>query len=473
MPVSRVHLVTHEHRSCTGVRVDLAPEEPAAVALPHSTSFPAPRISASDSNRAIDAAPGMVNNLRVDRLYTAFVSSTFVDLVKARKLIADNLLSQDCVPLGMEFFPSTGANQWESILESISSSDFCVFMIAGRYGSMVPDLGISWTHREFREATTQGKPIIVLIHNNVGQLAADRVESEPVQRERLEHFKREVEETTGCRYFSDDTELLTGLFTSISALKRDGKIEGWIPAGKRPMFVQETDFTMTYDLIEAEHVLRRSSTDPSKLDDQYTSRRKIRGNLPEGVKSVIQDFSRSSEALPFNSENQPTLTLEEGNRSGPGTVRLAPPRKTIGASFVQDVIFSPPIGRDEQVDISISAYLPSYKFAFMDDLLRAGPGTLLGPTTFDFVARIVSFPTNLLIIRVFLPDSLGALPAGPRIGRQASVDDAGSADLVSADYYREWPSEVGGSAGVFMQLRVPEPKFNRTYRLCWTPPLRA
>jgi hypothetical protein len=408
----------------------------------------------------------------VDRLFTAFVSSTFLDLVKARKLIAKNLLSQDCVPLGMEFFPSTGANQWESILESINSADFCVFMIAGRYGSLVPGLDISWTHREFREAVEQGKPIIVLINNNVGRLPADRVESDPQQRERLIAFKQEMEHTTGCRYFGDESELLTGLLGSIAALKRDHRIEGWIPAGKRPVFVQETDFTLTYDLIEVQHVLQPSSTDPTRLDHQYQSRRKIRGNVPEGVKSVIQDFSRTSEALPFGAANQPILTLGDAKRSGPGTVRLAPPRKTVGAAFVQDIVFTPPLGRDEEVDVSLSAFLPEYKFAYLDDLLRASPSTLLGPTTFDFVARQISYPTNLLIMRVFLPEVIGALPAGPRIGRQASVDDAGSADLVSEGFYREWPDVVDDSPGVYMELRVPKPRFNRTYRLCWTPPAR-
>src|SRR4051794_37751074 len=100
------------------------------------------------------------------RLYTAFVSSTYVDLIREREVVSRALLNQWCIPLGMEFFPSTGSDQWSIIAESIEVADFCVFIIAGRYGSRVNDSGIAWTHREYREARRLGKPTVVLMHGN-------------------------------------------------------------------------------------------------------------------------------------------------------------------------------------------------------------------------------------------------------------------------------------------------------------------
>lgn len=160
----------------------------------------------------------------VDRLYTAFVSSTYLDLIRERQLVANALLNEQCVPLGMEFFPSTGANQWGVITESITAADFCLFIIAGRYGSLALDLGISWTHREYREAIRQGKPIIVLLHREVGRIESDRVETVLDLRAALEEFRDEVPGSHVCRYYTDDAELLTGLYASIGALRRDGRM---------------------------------------------------------------------------------------------------------------------------------------------------------------------------------------------------------------------------------------------------------
>src|SRR5437016_6071114 len=86
------------------------------------------------------------------RLYTAFVSSTFLDLRSERETVAKALLDNRCVPFGMELFPSMGISQWPIIVESIEEADFCVFITAGRYGSISDDGELSWTHREFREA---------------------------------------------------------------------------------------------------------------------------------------------------------------------------------------------------------------------------------------------------------------------------------------------------------------------------------
>ena len=411
--------------------------------------------------------------LSMDRLYTAFVSSTYVDLkLRAANGCRCSPTSKLCA-LGMEFFPSTGADQWHLILESIAAADFCVFIIGGRYGSVAPDTGMSWTHREYREAVRQGKPMVILIHRDLAQLPGGRVELSSDARTALEVFKAELQGAHGCRYFTDAAEILTGLYVSVAALKQNGSIEGWIPAGARPVAVQETDFDRTYELVESQHVYSRSTTRPETLDLVYTSRRVVRANASEGIRRIAQDFTRDSDiGLAFDESNQPTVTLVEATRTGQGGARLLEPRKRYGPTYVQDVELIPPLNTDEILDLTMSARVPSYKFAYRDDLLLATADTPLGPRTYDYSLRNVSYPTGLLTMRVFLPHELGAVPAGPRTGRAASFDQAATTALVTDGCYREWDDEVGGRPGLFMELKVPNPRLHRRYRVCWTLPPR-
>ena len=330
----------------------------------------------------------------------------------------------------MEFFPSVGVNQWIAIRDSISSADFCVFVIAGRYGSIVPGMEISWTHREFHEVVRQGKPWIALLHKNIGALPSELVDSEQTKREGLRAFRAELE-ANGCRYFGDDAELVTGLLTSIAALKRDNRIEGWIPAGRRPVLVQETDFAMSYDSIEIEHIVTLSPSDPDRLDTDYFVKRVVRGNRPFGVKAIAQEFSRTSDAVVFDKTNQPRVELVGGKRSGPGSMRLVPARKTTGASYVQDILFAPPIGLDEVVEVELKAHLPRYKLAFLDDVVRTGINTRLGPVNYDYAVRIVNVPIKLLTMRVFIADETGASPAGPKVGTAEPIDETERPRLVA------------------------------------------
>ncbi|MBZ5733482.1 DUF4062 domain-containing protein [Nocardioides sp. TRM66260-LWL] len=404
------------------------------------------------------------------RIYTAFVSSTYLDLVEQRQLVSNQLLKHDCFPFGMELFPSTGESPWTSILEGITSADFCVFIIAGRYGSIVPGMDISWTHREFREAVKQNKPMIVLLHDKIEDLPSRWCENDPVQQQRLERFRREVEAQSGVCFFRADVGLVSGLTASIRKLQSTASITGWIPAGINPMSVQETDFTHTYDLVEAEHILSRNSTDPSKLDITYRGRRRLRSNIAEGVRSFAQDFSRSSDSLPFSNVNPPMFELTFGHRSLAGDIRLEEPRKSSGSTFVQDVYFDPPLQLGEKAEIELVGFLPRYRFASLEDTLSFGSRTPLGPLKFDFISRAIAFPTRRLILQVFLPADLNCIPVGPKTGRATSIDEAASAALAQSGHYTRWDGHLGDIPGTFMRLDLPEPRFRQYYRLCWQPP---
>lgn len=411
----------------------------------------------------------------MDRLFTAFVSSTYLDLIHERKVVANSLLNASCVPLGMEFFPSTGTGQWSAILDAMEAADFCIFIIGGRYGSIDPVTQLSWTRREYREAVKLGKPRIALLHADISALDPVHRETKPKLKTALLDFRKELESNALCRYFRNDAELLTALHGSISALRDRSLIEGWIPAGRQPVQVQESDFDRSYESVEIEaRVSKATAGSHNTSDMRYISRRVIRCNEEHGLHRLATEFTHDTESVvQFNASNQPTVRLQPDSiRSGQGSIRLLPPRKITGPAFVQDVKFDPPLVLNETAVVTIEAFLPAYRYCYAEDMLAATLNSPMGPRTFETLTREISYPTYLLRMRVFLPNELGCTPVGPKVGRLSWVDDAVSSRLVSDGSYREWRDVLEGVPGAFMELTVNKPRLNWRYRLGWQLPNR-
>ena len=82
------------------------------------------------------------------KMYRVFVSSTYEDLKEERKIVMDALIQMDCLPVGMELFPASNDKQMTLIKKAIDSCDLYILLIAGRYGTIAPDEGISYTEKE-------------------------------------------------------------------------------------------------------------------------------------------------------------------------------------------------------------------------------------------------------------------------------------------------------------------------------------
>jgi len=235
----------------------------------------------------------------------------------------------------------------------------------------------------------------------------------------------------------------------------------------------DVDFDRNYELLESGFFFSPSPVDRSVWDMHLVTRRRMRCDTDEGIRLVPIDFVRDSDRmLPFEAEKLPTLRLVSSVRTGEGMCRLALARKVSASSFVQDVEFDPPVSKDEVVDFTVDCLLPSYKYAFADDILLATRSSPMGPRNYEFVARAVNAPTDLLVMSVFLPDSLAATPAGPKVRRASRVDAVETAGIVSRGEYSEQTGVVEGQRGVLMRMAIPKPRLNRRYRLAWNLPAR-
>lgn len=174
----------------------------------------------------------------MEKRYQVFISSTFEDLQGARQEVSQALLRAKCFPAGMELFPAADEEQMEFIREVIRQSDYCILISAGRYGSVHPRTGKSFTEMEYDYAVEIGKPVIRLLHRDPLSLS----DESPEKQEMLLRFREKVSENNLVNSWSSPQELgqhvLHGLYDAIVRRPSGGWIKGY---GKKYRSVQRFD----------------------------------------------------------------------------------------------------------------------------------------------------------------------------------------------------------------------------------------
>ncbi len=94
----------------------------------------------------------------VKKKLQVFVSSTYTDLIQERQAAVEAILTAGHIPAGMELFTSGDETQLEVINQWIDESDIYLLILGGRYGSIEPKTGKSYTHLEYEYALNQNKP---------------------------------------------------------------------------------------------------------------------------------------------------------------------------------------------------------------------------------------------------------------------------------------------------------------------------
>ncbi len=160
--------------------------------------------------------------------YQVFVSSTYEDLIEERKQVTQAILEAHCIPCGMELFPASGKSQWEFIKNVINESDVYLVIIAGKYGSIPKNRKTSYTEMEFKYAKSINKPIIALIHNNIEDLPARKVEKTKESRELLQRFVAKAKTGRLVKYWQNQYDIKTAVVNALNEQKSDLKDCGWI-----------------------------------------------------------------------------------------------------------------------------------------------------------------------------------------------------------------------------------------------------
>jgi hypothetical protein len=83
--------------------------------------------------------------------FTVFVCSTFDDLEQERKAVLDAIRRVQSRHNAMEFFGARPGRPIDVCLDEVRKSDLLVVIVGLKYGSLPPDMGVSYSHAEYEE----------------------------------------------------------------------------------------------------------------------------------------------------------------------------------------------------------------------------------------------------------------------------------------------------------------------------------
>jgi hypothetical protein len=134
----------------------------------------------------------------------------------------------------MEYFPASSRPPWELIKTEVDECDYYVLILAGRYGTLVPDGSVGYTEREYDYAVSIGKPVVAFCHEQVSELPSGKCENSDAGRARLEAFRKKVESRGTCKYWMTAEGLESDVKTALLNEIRSNPRPGWVRAATEP-----------------------------------------------------------------------------------------------------------------------------------------------------------------------------------------------------------------------------------------------
>lgn len=204
-----------------------------------------------------------------DKKYQVFISSTYTDLKEERAKVTEAVLELGHMPYGMEVFPAANESQWEWIKKAIDESDYYIVIVGGRYGSIKPDTGLSYTEMEYRYATEKGIPSIAFIVDDSVDLKTSKAESDPDKKQKLDAFKRYISGSKLWKSYTSPDDLKAKVYPSLLALIRTCPREGWIRAGRLNDY---TSYSEVLKIVQENDALKASKEDLACGNDIFILR---------------------------------------------------------------------------------------------------------------------------------------------------------------------------------------------------------
>jgi hypothetical protein len=164
----------------------------------------------------------------IERRYQVFVSSTFLDLQEERAAVVSALLNQDAIPAGMELFPAADDDAWTLIKSVIDASDYYLLVIGGKYGSIDPQMDISFTEKEYDYAVSQERPVMAFLHGDPGSIPFDKSEENEQTREKLRQFRAKVEATKHVKFWTSASDLQGKVAFTFPSFQKRYPAVGWV-----------------------------------------------------------------------------------------------------------------------------------------------------------------------------------------------------------------------------------------------------
>ncbi len=168
-----------------------------------------------------------------DKKFQIFVSSTYTDLKEERQAAVEAILSAGHIPAGMELFSAGDESQMTVIKRWIDESDIYLLILGGRYGSIEPKSGKSYTHLEFEYALEQKKPLFSVVikekalDEKVVKMGRSALEDENPKL--LKEFKA-LATSNMVEFWDDKKDIQLTIFKTLSDFIYRKDLVGWVKA---------------------------------------------------------------------------------------------------------------------------------------------------------------------------------------------------------------------------------------------------
>lgn len=161
-----------------------------------------------------------------------FVSSTYLDLEEERQSAVESILSSKHIPAGMELFRAGNKSQWETIKKWIDESDIYMLILGGRYGSIEPESGKSYTQLEYEYALEKEMPLFAVVLTN--QFLYHKVATQKnddiikdLDNPKFKEFK-ELVMSKMIKEVEDCKDIKLAIKDSIIELEEECELTGWV-----------------------------------------------------------------------------------------------------------------------------------------------------------------------------------------------------------------------------------------------------
>lgn len=139
--------------------------------------------------------------------FTVFVCSTFSDLSQERDGVLDAIRRLKLQHDSMEFFGARAEQPIETCIQEVRASDVLVVIVGHRYGSIAPDLGISYSEAEYSEGFRLKKPCLVYMRDENVPILPKHMERDPEKLKLLERWKSTLQSRHTVATFQDGSRL--------------------------------------------------------------------------------------------------------------------------------------------------------------------------------------------------------------------------------------------------------------------------
>ena len=170
-----------------------------------------------------------------DKKFQIFVSSTYTDLKEERQAAVEAILSAGHIPAGMELFSAGDESQMTVIKRWIDESDIYLLILGGRYGSIEPKSGKSYTQLEFEYAVEIKKPYfsVVITEKGLDEKVASHLKRNALEdkyQKELTEFKMQIMSSNVVREWDDKKDIKIAIHETLSDFSYSKKLVGWVKA---------------------------------------------------------------------------------------------------------------------------------------------------------------------------------------------------------------------------------------------------